>query len=354
MRPDYPLALAMLVKVNSLAGDMDRLKMALTAAAQRFPGQARLHTDFAQDLAHQKQYDLALAESLRVDYSGVSGADARIARAALENEAGVFGDAVEDARAVEEQAALPDNIRAAAAALAGLGNEGLGNLEEAAKHFQLAVQLSPAMESHYIALARIYEAQQKGEAAVAILEQGRRRISPSPNLSLALGVALLREEKAKPAASILGELVRAIPDMLEAYPLLAQAWRDAGESGLATETLRSLAARKPDYPMLHVVIAQSLLAEDPVDYTAVLMELAQAEKASPADYDVFFLRGKTYIANGQYQAAVAALRKAIVLQPLEQGAYYQLGLAYSKSGQAALAKEQFDRLLHLKGNAPVR
>jgi predicted Zn-dependent protease len=353
MRPDYALALAMLVKVHSLAGDIDRLKMALADAAKRFPRQGRLHADFAQDLTRQKQYDLALAESLRVEQSGIADADASIARAALENEAGAFLDAIQDALGVEEQAQIPGNLRAAAAALAGFGYESLGELEEAEKHFQFAVRLNPEQENHYVALARIYQAQQKGQAAIAILEQARQRLSPSPNLSLALGSALLAEGKAQPATRILDELIRGFPDRIDAYPILAQAWRDAGEPGLATQTLRDLARRKPDYPMLRVVIAQSMLAESPVDYTAVLKELAQAERASPADYDVFLLRGKTLIAMTKYQDAISALRHAIALQPLEPSAYYQLGLAYSRSGQAALAKQQFGRMSHLKGASAV-
>ena len=117
--------------------------------------------------------------------------------------------------------------------------------------------------------------------------------------------------------------------------------------------LRKLAERKPDYPMLHIVIAQSMLDENPVDYPGALRELAQAEKTSPDDYDVYYLRGKVCTSIHEYQKAVAALQRAIELRPTESAAYYQLGLAYRKSGQLSLASKQFETVEYLKSQSTL-
>ena len=77
-----------------------------------------------------------------------------------------------------------------------------------------------------------------------------------------------------------------------------------GEAGRATETLRQLARRKENNPMLAVVIARSLLDEEKIDYALVLRELAAADKTSPDDYDVHYLRGKVFLATGEYPDAV--------------------------------------------------
>ena len=71
------------------------------------------------------------------------------------------------------------------------------------------------------------------------------------------------------------------------------------------------------------------------------------------DYDVYYLRGKVYLAMSKYREAIAAFRYAVALRPAEPGAYYQLGLAYRKSGQPALATEQFQRVEYLKSQ-PAR
>ena len=99
-------------------------------------------------------------------------------------------------------------------------------------------------------------------------------LGDSPNVLLALGSALVSTEQYQAASQMLAGLIQRFPDQLEAYPKLAEAYRNLGEPSRATETLRQLAQRKQDDPMLHVVIARSLLDEETVNYPRVLQELA--------------------------------------------------------------------------------
>jgi tetratricopeptide (TPR) repeat protein len=353
LRPDYALPLAMLVKESLISGDVVRVRESLRAAAQRFPLDGRLHAEFVKDLVHQKLLDLALAEALRFEQSGLKDAEATITLAVLENNSGAFGDSVRHALDIERQSELPGQQRASGAAVAGLGYENLGQLTEAVEHLKLATRLAPAREDPYLALSRIYEKQQNTKAALEVMQQARKHIPDSPKLLFALGSSLVSAEQYPAARQVLAGLIQSFPDELNAYLKLAEAYRGMGESTHATETLRKLALRKPEYPMLHVVIAQSMLAEASVDYPGVLEELDQAEKVSPMDYDIYYLRGKVCVVINKHEEAVAALRRAIALRPTESGAYYQLGLAYRKSGRPALAKEQFDRVEYLKSQSAV-
>jgi tetratricopeptide (TPR) repeat protein len=268
--------------------------------------------------------------------------------AALENQAGAFGDAARRASLVEEQAGLPETVRASAAAIAGLSYESSGQFQEAIRSFKLAIRLDPSQEQPYLALARIYAANEDRPASVEILREAQKRLGSLPNISLAFGSALVSTEQYQAASEVLEGLIQNSPGQLEAYPKLAEAYRNMGEPTRATETLRQLALRKPDYSMLHTVIAQSLLDEEKVDYPRVLQELEQAEKVSPDDYDVHYLRGKVFMATGQYKRAIESLRHAIELRPTEPGAYYQLGLTYRRLGKPDLAKQQFEKLDFLK------
>jgi Flp pilus assembly protein TadD len=117
---------------------------------------------------------------------------------------------------------------------------------------------------------------------------------------------------------------------------------------LETQALLRLAHVKPDYPMLHVLIAGAMMSMAEVDYPGVLAELAHAEKRNPGDAGIFYLRGKVYVAMNRNQDAVDALRRAIELGPMDPSPYYQLGLTYQKLGQTELAREMLDRMQHLK------
>jgi Flp pilus assembly protein TadD len=91
-----------------------------------------------------------------------------------------------------------------------------------------------------------------------------------------------------------------------------------------------------------------MMTMDPADYPGVLAELARAEKSTPADADIFYIRGKVFITLNRYQEAITALRRAIALRPMDPSPYYQLGLTYRKLGQSDLARQILDRMQHLK------
>jgi predicted Zn-dependent protease len=105
---------------------------------------------------------------------------------------------------------------------------------------------------------------------VKVLVDARKVIGESPKVLLALGSALVAVEQYKDASQILAGLIQIAPGQFEAYPKLAEAYRNMGEPARATEALRQLAQRRPDDPMLQVAIARSLLDEAHIDYSLVL------------------------------------------------------------------------------------
>lgn len=348
LQPGNMLPLAMMVRVDLQSGETEKLKLSLRALARRFPRQGKLHAQLARELVDRRQLDLALAEALRFEKSGENDPEASLALAVLENEAGAYNDAIRHAQAIARQGSYPEKLRASAAGIAGLSLQSLGREQEAIEQLRLATQLDPSQETSYLSLAAIYTKAQRFKDAVEVLDGARKHLPDSPELLLALGSNLVSAGDYQRAIAILTALLEKHPDQLEAYKQLAEAHRNLGESEKATQALRKLGERKPDFPMLHVMAAQSLLAENPVDYPKVLEELVLAEKANPADSEIYYLRGKVLAALNRYPEAVTALRRAIELRPADSSTYYQLGLAYQKLGQTALAKEQFERMEHLK------
>ena len=349
--PDNMMPLAMLVRVNVAMKDIDQVKIVLRTAAQHFPRDGELHSGLARFLAENQLLDLALAESLRFQQTGSGDTASAVALAVLENTVGAYGDAIRNATNIEKQAGASDSVKASAAGVAGLSYEGMGQREEAVRHLKLAIQLAPTQENSYLALVFLYEKGQKFNEAVEVLQQGRSQVPGSLSFLLPLGNNLIWGEPDQAGIDVLNQLIRESPDTAEAYVRLAEAYRNTGRPELETQMLRRLAHHHPDYPMVNVLIARAMMTMDPVDYPAVLAELARAEKSTPADADIFYIRGKVLVALNRYQEAVNALRRAIVLRPMDPSPYYQLGLTYRKLGQSDLARQMMDRMQHLKNSA---
>jgi tetratricopeptide (TPR) repeat protein len=344
LQPASPLPLAMQVRVNASLQDIDSIKTNLRDAARRFPGDADLHAGLARFLAESKFFELALAESLRTKRSQRVEASSLVELAGLENTVGAYDEAVRNAGGVENNAALQNSVRAAAAGIAGLSYSGTGQQPEAIRHLREAIRLDPSRENSYLALADVFEKTEQYANAVEVLEQGRRALPHAEALLLPLGIDLVRAELNKEGIEILREVVRRSPDSDQAYLNMASACRSLSDSAGELEALRALASRKPDYPQIHILTARALLNFTPVDYHQVAAELEKAEALSPTDADLFYLRGKAYVAMDRVQDAVTAFHRAAELRPMEAGAYYQLGRLYQKLGQAALAKEQMERV----------
>jgi tetratricopeptide (TPR) repeat protein len=341
----------MLARVNVSMGDVDSLKATLSEAAVRFAGNSDLHATLAQFLLENKLSDLALAEALRSQKAGGATAQSVMDLAVLENTVGAYDDAIRNAVALQSQTGLPASVRASAAGVAGLSYESAGQPEPAITHLREAIQLDPSRENSYLALAFLLEKTHKYGEAVEILEQGRAKLPQSTLLLLPLGSDLILAEKYTAGIDVLRELLRESPNEYEAYLKLADAFRKTGASDQEVRILRDLANRNPDYPRIHLLLARATFNLDPVDYAKTLDELALAEQKSPLDAEICYLRGRVYMATNRGGEAVAALRRAIELAPMDPGPYYQLGRLYEKRGQTQAAKDIFARMQYLKSNA---
>ena len=346
--PGDAMPLAMLVRVDVALKDIEQVKADLRTAAQRFPNDAELHSGLSRFLAENQLVDLALAESLRFEQTGSSDSAASIALAALENSAGAYRDAIRNVEPLEAREDLPAPVRASAAGVAGLSYESAGLREEAIQHLRLAIQLAPAQENSYLALAYLYQKTQKFKEAADILMEARKHLPGSVSILLPLGNNLVWAERFPAGIGILNELIAKAPSTGEAYIRLADAYRNTDRIELEVGVLRRLARVQPEYPMLRVLIAQAMMRMATVDYPAVLAELTEAEKRTPNDAQIYYLRGKAYSAMNRNQDAAVALKRAIELAPMDPTPYYQLGLTYRKLGQNELARQVLDRMQHLK------
>ncbi len=347
LQPTTGMPLVMQVRVNFSLGDINTLKSNLREAADRFPHDAQLHTTLARFLAERNLFVLALAEAMRARQDS-SDWNSSVQLAVLENTVGAYEDAIRNALAVEQNHAIPEQVRGAAAGVAGLSYESLHQTQQAVQYLNEAIELDGSQDNSYLALADLFEQQQRYEDAVKVLKLARAHVPDSSTVQLALGADLVLAEHYNEGLDVLRELLRQAPDTPEAFISIADAARKTGDAAQEVSALQELERHKPDYPMIHVMLARAMLSQRPLKYSKILDELSAAAKNTPNDPDVYFLRGKVYVALGRYEQALPALQRAIELRPTEPGPYYQLARVYQKLGRTDLAKQQFERVKYLE------
>ena len=336
-----------LVQLAVLEGDLERAKADLRSAAARFPHDTELHASLGRWLYGRQQTDLALAELLRAQRSGLNDPQTNLVLASLLARAGALEDAIDTAGAILFTPGLDPIIRGEAAALAGKSHAILRNEAKAVEFLERAIQLSPQVEDYYLSMASAHQQADNPAAAAQALKRGWDRLPGAPGIGQNLSRQLLAAGDADEAVRVLVLLTSRHPNHGDALRLLAQAYRSAGDAAKASQTWRRLIRQQPRYPMANIFLAQSL-AEEGAPPEQILAALDRAEQISPQDADLYYLRGRIFNSLGRHQDAVAQLQRAIRLQPNFSGAYYQLGLAYQQLGQPELAQEQFRRRSHLE------
>ena len=328
---------------------------AARAALRRLPAGSQapphIYAQLGKAYAQHKQREPALAALLRAKRAGQQDTETLLLLATIENSAGAYDDAIQDALAVRDAQGVPGPRRGAAAAIAGLACKNKKKNAEAVPLLREAVGLAPNA-SAYLALAEIYESEGKGPDAIQVLERASTALPGATEIAVALGRNLSGAGDVQRAADVLTEATRKAPARAEAWRWLAEARNALGQTPTAVAALKETARLAPDYPMVHVMIAQLLLKQDPAPYDEALRELERAEESSPSDPDIFYLRGKIYAAQGRWQDAAPPLARAIELGPTMATAYYQLGLVYRKLGRQAEAARQFELFALFKSQAP--
>jgi protein O-GlcNAc transferase len=335
--------------LENAVGKVGQAEMVAPASGRDAIG--KLHAQLGGALLQQRKLDLALAQLLRATRAGQRDASTVLSLSALENNLGAYSEAAREAATLDHDAQATTAQRAAAAAIAGLAYKNQKKSEDAIRCLKHAIELAPS-EIAYMALAEIYQTSERSPEAAKLLEQGVAVMPVSQKIAEAFGRSLVEAGSNERAVAFLQKLTQAQPDHAEGWRWLAQAQSSLGQFQKATGSLKQLAARKPDYPMIDLMIAQSLLKWDPPQHEQALSYLERAARTSATDADVFYLLGKVYYSMGRYEAAVQPLQHAIELGPSVSTTYYQLGQVLQKLGREAEAREQFEKMKYLRESAP--
>jgi len=142
-----------------------------------------------------------------------------------------------------------------------------------------------------------------------------------------------------------------VPNEPGFYILLGDLYQSRRDWNDATEAYQKALVIKPENPLASNDLASVMLQSG--GNLDVALSLAQtARRGMPQSAGVADTLGWIYYQKGAYLSAVDSLHEALRLaqdsnSPDNPRIHYHLGMAYAKSGQATLARQQFEKMLKM-------
>ncbi|MGD9368053.1 MAG: tetratricopeptide repeat protein [Desulfobacteraceae bacterium] len=129
---------------------------------------------------------------------------------------------------------------------------------------------------------------------------------------------------------------------VDATKYLAQSYLKLEKTDKAIEAYRNTLTRQPGRDDLQLELGNVLYAED--RFEEAVQAYQKAVNIDPSSLNQFSL-AQGLMQTGRYEAARAAFRNVIRLEPLSAHGYLGLGQAYAKEGDYDSAIEQFEKAL---------
>lgn len=218
-----------------------------------------------------------------------------------------------------------------------------GNPEKAYGAYTQAIELEPRSEEGYIALSSFAAAHQNDEFALKTLAQGLERIPGSTRLLLQQGTIWALETNLPQAEESFRKA--GLSDPQAGLPLLALGLTQmqAGKLTEAGVTFRQAARKDPKDFRSQYFYALTLVRaggrSDPVRRKEIIAALERAIALNPRDAESRVALGQTYQSADELDLAARELQKALELEPANPTALYQLSAVYRKQGKTEAAQQ---------------
>jgi tetratricopeptide (TPR) repeat protein len=237
--------------------------------------------------------------------------------------------------------------------LLGAIEEKRGRTADAERAFEEAARREPLNEDYRFDYGNSFLQHGKVTPAIQVFRAGAADSPRSWKLRTGLGSAYYLAGDYENAAEALLEAVGLKPDASAAWFLLGEAYESAARSQQAIETafasyLRSAPHDAWAYYHYGAILYGRAQASGSHDYRQAVEKLNQALRLNPKFAQPYLELGLIAMAEGKAEQSVAALQKAVSLEPGLAAAHYRLGLAYKRMGDVARAQEETSRFRALK------
>lgn len=225
------------------------------------------------------------------------------------------------------------------------------NYEEAEKLYERILEKVPDAPGSYINLALAQARLKKMDQALETLKAGLKRMPDSEILMIRLGHTYLVMNRPKEAYETMIEVLKINPKNIDALTACGGLMEAAGQREEAIKYYKMALALEPESKFLRMALANNLAAigrlEEAIEVYKKLIE------DYPQDQAFYQYAGIAYSYLGDFSQAIFYLRQAVAIKPTPVG-YFNLAVAYEKSGDLKNAIKYFENYLEIAGNDDPR
>jgi tetratricopeptide (TPR) repeat protein len=230
--------------------------------------------------------------------------------------------------------------------LLGDVEEKAGNTVAAAGEYQKAAHMEPS-EKHLFDWGNHLLLHQAYEPAAQVFSHSVTRYPGSARLRIGLGIAQYSRGQYDEAVKFLCEAADLDPEDPHPYLFLGKMYGvSTSMTGEVNRRLAQFVELHPKNAQAHYYYAMNLWkgqrGQEQTEPGKIESELNTAVALDPKLSEAHFQLGVLYSDQRRHSEAIRALRQAIQLQPSLDEAHYRLGQAYQRTGQRALAAQQFE------------
>jgi superkiller protein 3 len=251
---------------------------------------------------------------------------------------GDFTDAIEQGRVFLEAprfaGATPTEV-ASVWSMIGVAKARLKQGDAAVEAFRKASKLDPSREEHWLNLTRELMDLNRYAEAISSAQDGLRANPKSYALHLRLGAACLSSDRYSDAENVFRQLITAGDPLPTSYVGLAQVLLRTGRAEEAVTELA--AARQKLGPSFLISYFQGLALVRAARPAEAVSAFQDATRLNPNSSDAHLGLGKTELAIGSINDAIAELQKTLQLSPGNLQAQRLLSQAYRRAGDTRAA-----------------
>ncbi len=261
-----------------------------------------------------------------------------------------LGDAKEQGVAAETALAKGTRFPGESHYLLGDARQKQGNWQGSIDAYQKAINSKPDIYQAYFNLAEVYRNENRYSDSIAALKQGQKTFPKDGKIYTTLSLYYSLSDRNDDAVQSARAGITLLPTAYAGYTALCRAQnvlRNYYEAATACNTALDLEPNdgETNYYLGNAYVGLNKSVEATSKYTKAVKGLTEYTTKNPNSVDGWYLLGNASFADKQFDQAIEAYLKSLVISPKFLKARVNLGIVYTRKKNKAAAIEQYNFVL---------